>query len=164
MQRPLYLLRCRPQFSIFIKSLVSFNSSLLQMFGHLLGPRSFNSPKGPLAYKQASLPIVFGDISFILTTIISPTTYLGCWALVVSIIVTRFMVNQHPFLFEALAQIDNNNFPFQQHLKATCNLILFLTCAYFPLFKQLIEQQMVQLQDSIFEHLHHHTFSSMFCD
>ncbi len=30
--------------------------------------------------------------------------------------------------------------------------------------EQLIEQQMVQLQDSILERLHHHTFSSMFSD
>jgi hypothetical protein len=31
------------------------------------------------------------------------------------------MVDQHPFLFEALARVNNNTFPFQ-HLKATCDL------------------------------------------
>jgi len=31
-------------------------------------------------------------------------------------------------------------------------------------FEQLIEQQMVQLQDSILEHLHHHTLSNMLFD
>jgi hypothetical protein len=33
-----------------------------------------------------------------------------------------------------------------------------------PPFEQLIEQQMVQLQDSILEHLHHRTLSNMIFD
>jgi hypothetical protein len=33
----------------------------------------------------------------------------------------------------------------------------------FP-FEQLIEQQMVRLQDSIVEHLHHHTLSNILFD
>jgi hypothetical protein len=32
----------------------------------------------------------------------------------------------------------------------------------FSFFEQFIKQQMVKLQDSILEHLHHHTFSNMF--
>jgi hypothetical protein len=74
------------------------------------------------------------------------------------------MVNQRPFLLEALAQVDNNTFPFEQHLKATCDLLPPLACVSFPPFKQFIEQQMVQFQDSISEHLHHHTLSNMFFD
>jgi hypothetical protein len=35
-----------------------------------------------------------------------------------------FMVDQRPFFFEILAQINNNIFPFQQHLKATYDLLL----------------------------------------
>jgi hypothetical protein len=31
-------------------------------------------------------------------------------------------------------------------------------------FEEFIEQQMVQFQNSILEHLHHHAFSSMFFD
>jgi hypothetical protein len=72
------------------------------------------------------------------------------------------MVDQHPFLFEALTQVDNNTFPFQQHLKAACDLLPPLACACLPPFEQLIEQHIVQLQDSISECLHHHTFFSMF--
>jgi hypothetical protein len=53
------------------------------------------------------------------------------------------MVDQCPFLLEALAQVDNNTFPFQQHLKATCDFLLPLTCACLPSFEQLIKQQMV---------------------
>ncbi len=36
--------------------------------------------------------------------------------------------------------------------------------ACFPPFEQFIGQQMVQLQDSISEHLHHHTLSNMLSD
>jgi len=109
-------------------------------------------------------PIAFGSIGLISTTTITPSIYLGNLALIASIIITRFMVDQHPFLLEALTQVDNNIFPFQQHLKVTCNLLPSPTrTCLFP-FEQFIGQQMVQFQDSILEHLHHHTFSNMFFD
>jgi hypothetical protein len=71
------------------------------------------------------------------------------------------MVDQHPFLFEVLARVDNNTFPFQQHLKAACDLLPPPTYACLPPFEQLIKQQMVQLQDFISKRVHHHTLSSM---
>jgi len=128
-----------------------------------LGPRSFNSPKRPLTREQASLPITFNGIMLISTSIIAPTTYLGNCALVTLVIATRFMVEQRPFLLEALARI-NNTFPFQQHLKVTCVLLPPQACACIFPFEQLIKQQMVQLQDSILERLHHHTFFNMLSD
>jgi hypothetical protein len=74
------------------------------------------------------------------------------------------MVDQRPFLFEAFAQVDNNTFPFEQHLKVACNFLPPpVHVCLFP-FKQLIKEQIVQLQDSILECLHHHTFSSMLFD
>jgi hypothetical protein len=74
------------------------------------------------------------------------------------------MIDQHLFLFEALTQINNNTFPFQQHLKAACDILPPPTLACLPPFEQLIRQQMVQLQNSILEHLHHHTLSNMLSD
>jgi len=47
------------------------------MFGRLMGLGSFDSPKGLLAHKQASLSITLDGIEFISTSIIAPTTYLG---------------------------------------------------------------------------------------
>jgi hypothetical protein len=101
-QCPSYLLQCTFPSSTFAKSFISFDFSLLQMFGRLLGPRSFDSPKGPLVCKQASLPIIFSGVGLISTSTITPTIYLRSWAFLISIIATRFMVNQHPFLLEAL--------------------------------------------------------------
>jgi hypothetical protein len=40
------------------------------------------------------------------------------------------MVDQHPFLFEALAQINNNTFLFQQHLKATWSFTTPNLCVF----------------------------------
>jgi hypothetical protein len=68
-----------------------------------LGPRSFDNPEGPLAYKQAFISITFSGIEFIPTTTIVPTTYLRNWAFVISIITVRFMIDQCFFFFEALA-------------------------------------------------------------
>jgi hypothetical protein len=101
-----------------------FDSSLLQVFGHLLSSGSFN--KGPLARKQASFPITFrGIIS---------TSYLRSWAFVILVIAARFIVDHHPFLLKALAQVDNNTFPFQQHLRTTCDLLPPLACVCVPPF------------------------------
>jgi hypothetical protein len=80
-------------FSTFIKSLISFGSSLLQVFGHLWGLGSFESPKGPLVHKQASLPTTFDGIGFISTSIITPTTYLWNLAFLALVIGVRFMVD-----------------------------------------------------------------------
>jgi hypothetical protein len=43
-------------------------------------------------------------------------------------------------------------------------ILIALAHSCLPLFEQLIEQQMVQLQDSILERLHHHTLYSMLSD
>jgi hypothetical protein len=72
------------------------------MFGCLLSPRSFDSLKLPLAHKQTFLPITFGDLGLISITTIALIPYLGSWAFVASIVAARFMVDEHPFLFEAL--------------------------------------------------------------
>jgi hypothetical protein len=75
----------------------------------LLTPPSFKClgiswVQNPLiAHKQISFPIAFGGIRLILTTTIAPATYLGKWAFIVSIITIKFIVDQHPFLLEALA-------------------------------------------------------------
>jgi hypothetical protein len=139
MQQLLYLLRYTLPSSTFIKSFTSFDSSLLQMFGRLLDPGCFNNPKRFLACKQASLPITFGGIGLVLIATITSIVYLRSWALVASIIVIRFMVDQCPFLLEALTQINNNTFPFQQHFKAPCDLLPPPACACFASFEQLIK-------------------------
>jgi hypothetical protein len=110
MQRPSYILQCTPPSSIFTKSLISFDFSLLQMFGCILGPWSFDSLKRPRVCKQTSFLITFSGVEFILTSTIAPTTYLGNWTFVISVIAIRCMLDQHPFLLEALTWINNNNF------------------------------------------------------
>jgi len=88
MQRPSYLLQCTsPSFTF------TFDFSLLQVFGCLLSPRSFDNPKRPLTHKQIFFPMTFGGIKLIPMTTITPTTYLGNWAFITSIIDVRFMVD-----------------------------------------------------------------------
>jgi hypothetical protein len=74
------------------------------MFGLLLGPRSFDGLEIPLLHKQASFPrkATFGIIKFIPITTIAPVAYLKDGPLVASIIVVKFIIDQCPFLFEAL--------------------------------------------------------------
>jgi hypothetical protein len=46
-----YFLQCTLPFSTFIESFTFFYSFFFQVFGCLLGPRSFDNPEGPLACK-----------------------------------------------------------------------------------------------------------------
>jgi hypothetical protein len=55
---------------------ITVHTSLFQVFGCLLDPRSFNSLEEIPAHKHASLPITFDDIKFIPTTTITPIAYL----------------------------------------------------------------------------------------
>jgi hypothetical protein len=70
------------------------------MFIRLLGLKSFDSPKRPLAHKQVFFSIIFGGVRFISITTITPTTYLGSWALVISIIIVTYLwlINAPSFL------------------------------------------------------------------
>jgi len=69
MQQPLYLLWCTLDFSTFIDFLASFDSSVLQVFGCLLGLGSFDSasPWRLLTRKHVFLLIAFNGIRFIQT-------------------------------------------------------------------------------------------------
>jgi hypothetical protein len=134
------------------------------VFGHLLGLGSFDNPEGTLACKQTFFLITFNGIGFILMTSIAPTTYLGNLTLLTLILTARFMVDQHPFLLEALTRVDSNILFFQIHLKVVFDLLSLSTCTCLPSFKQFIGQQTVQLQDSISECLHPHTLLNMIFD
>jgi hypothetical protein len=74
------------------------------------------------------------------------------------------MVDQCPFLLEALTRVDNNKFPFYPRFKVACDLLLSLAHACPPPFEQFIMHQMIHFQHSILKRLHHHTFFSMLFD
>jgi hypothetical protein len=82
------------------------------MFRCFWGLGFFDNQEGLLARKQTSFPITLHGIKLISTSIITPITYLGNWNFVVLVIATWIMINPRPFLLEALAQVENNTFPF----------------------------------------------------
>jgi len=63
--------------STFIESLVPFDSSFLQAFGHFLCLGSFDNLEIPLVCKYGFFPITLGGIGFISITTIVAKTYLG---------------------------------------------------------------------------------------
>jgi hypothetical protein len=95
---------------------------------------------------------------------IASSTYLRSWTFIASFIIVRFVVDQYPFLLEALARVDDNTFFFQQHFKVVCDLLPSRACACLFSFEQLIWQQMIRFQNSISERLHHHTLFNMLFD
>jgi hypothetical protein len=64
-----------------------------------LGLRFFDSLERLSTHKQDSLPITFGAMELILTITIAPTTYLGSWVIIISVIDVRFwLINVLSFL------------------------------------------------------------------
>jgi len=78
---------------------------------------SWDCPHVLLVHQQASLPIFQGGINFIFTKFIALVAYLGNWALVAPIIITRFLVDHCPFLLKAIGANNFGPFPFHAHLK-----------------------------------------------
>jgi hypothetical protein len=49
------------------------------------------------------------------------------------------MVDQRPFLFEALMQVDNNTFPFYLHFQVACDFLPPLVFMCFLSFERIIK-------------------------
>ncbi len=71
----------------------SFDLSLVEMFEHLIGPRSFENPQGALACCQFFLPISLKGVGFISLTYDVPVTFLSNWDLVTSTLASKNLLN-----------------------------------------------------------------------
>jgi hypothetical protein len=66
---------------------------------------SFNSSLNHFTYfKGLGLPLAIQLVTL---------TFLGCWALIIPIVVIWFQQNDHPILFNAMAHVKTTTFPFQ---------------------------------------------------
>jgi len=70
-----------------------------------------------LMSQHVIFPISYGGFNLICTKLIALAAYLGNWALVAPIIVTKFLLDHCLFLLEAIGVSDFGPFPFQAHLK-----------------------------------------------
>jgi hypothetical protein len=55
--------------------------------------------------------------------VIAGVMYLMNWGLVVPIIASRFLQDDHPFLLEAIRASNSSPFSFQVHLRWACDLL-----------------------------------------
>lgn len=91
----------------------------------LIGPWSFDGPKGNLVHCQAYFPIFLGGIGFI-SFIATTAIVWGSWALVASSLAFWFLLDHCICFVENFVYVNSNIFPFQQQLKTTWNLFLLL--------------------------------------
>ncbi len=63
-----------------------------------------------------ALPIFIGGVGLISMKVIVPTAYIGNQALVALVIVSKFLLDFHPFLLEVIGSL--RPFLFQAHLKS----------------------------------------------
>ncbi len=76
-------------------------------------------------------------IRLIFSKVIAPITYLKSWALVTHVIIFKFLLDSHLFLFGTIGVNSSKPFLFQEHLILIQELLLSRTVACVPLFEQL---------------------------
>jgi hypothetical protein len=123
---------------------------------------SLKCPKGLLVHQQVALTIFIGGIGLISLNIIALATYLMSWALVTSIIASRFLLDFHPFLLKAIGANSLGSLPFQAHLRLTQRLLRLGVVTCVPPFEQLAEQGANCFQKNISKRLHDHFFNIIF--
>jgi hypothetical protein len=82
------------------------------MLEKLLGSISFGTIVGHLVCCQVIIPTSSGGLS--LPSMVRCTTLpsLGCWALIAFALIFRFQQDDHPTLFDAVAHVKTNTYPF----------------------------------------------------
>ncbi len=129
----------------FQSKLIVFYSILMGIFEKLLGLGPLECPKALLIHQQVALPISSGGIGFISLEFIVLAIYLGSWALITLVIASKFLLDSHSFLLEAIGVSNLWPFPFQAHLKLTQELGA-TTCV--PSLKQLVKRSTYHLQEN----------------
>ncbi len=93
-----------------------FNIHTIVMLQNLLDAGSFGGSISHLICHQAILLTFLNKFNFpsIVQTI--GTAFLGCWALIIHVLVTHFEHDDHPILLDAIAHVEINISPSQMTL------------------------------------------------
>jgi hypothetical protein len=78
----------------------------------LLGTRSFNNMAGHLVYCKVILLAFSRGLALPLVVQLVAPTFLGCRALIIPTLVIHFQLDDHFILFDAVAHVEINIFPF----------------------------------------------------
>jgi hypothetical protein len=82
------------------------------IFEKLLGLGPLECPKALLIHQQVALPISSGGIGFISLEFIVLAIYLKSCALITLVIASKFLLDSHSFLLEAIGASNLWPFPF----------------------------------------------------
>jgi hypothetical protein len=95
----------------------------MEVFERFLGPSSLECLEAPFVPWHVVLLIYSGGIRLISSKVIVPFTYLRSWALVIIVIVSRFLLDSCPFLLEAIGVNGLGPFLFQAHIRLMQELL-----------------------------------------
>jgi hypothetical protein len=98
--RPSYLTWIVPLSFSFLCFLTSFDKRVMQVCGDIMGPRSWESFRGPLTRRSAQLSISFGGISLLFMEDCAPSVFLGSWVLMFPYLCYKFYIFDRPVLEE----------------------------------------------------------------
>jgi len=139
-KRPSYLLRAFSPLPSFRHELVSFDLTFMQICERLLGPSCFECLKPPLVHWEVMFPISRGSIGFILAKTIELMIFLGSWALVTLVITSRFLLDLHPFLLEAIGVSSSSSLPFQMHMRLSWKYFPPIAITCLSMLEQLVKR------------------------
>ncbi len=102
----------------FQSQFVVFKSTLMEIFERLLGVGSLDCLEVLLVHQQVVLPISSGGVWSISLEVITLIAYLGNWAIIALVITSKFLLDFHQFLLEAIGVSNSRPLLLQTHLKS----------------------------------------------
>jgi hypothetical protein len=97
-------------------------------------------------------------VSLISSEVIVPIAYLGSWTLVALVIASKFLLDSHLFLLEAIGASNLGPLLFQAYLASMRKLLPLKATTCVPSYEQLVEKNVDHLKESISKRLHDHSF------
>jgi hypothetical protein len=110
---------------------------------------------------EVMFPISSGSMGFISARPLNQWFSWGVRALVTLVITSRFLLDSHPFLLEAIAASSSSSLPFQMHMRLSWKFFPSIAITYLSPLGQLIERGANWLQKFISKTLYDH-FSTSF--
>jgi hypothetical protein len=137
-QRLSYLHRTIFPSTCIFATFTKFDGCTITMLEKLLRSGSFGTIVGHLVCCQVIFPTSLGGLS--LPSMVRRTALpsLRCWALIPFALISHFQQNDHPTLFDVVAHVETNTYPFHVALQNTHVMLPKVIQSHVLLFKSLV--------------------------
>ncbi len=123
-----------------------FDVHTIVMLEKLLGSRSFGTIVGHLVRHQIILHVFSRGLGLPSMVQHVALTFFECWVLITLALIFHFQQDDHPTLFDLMAHVKANIYPFQVALQDTCVTLRKVIRSHGLPFENLVVQSYLQMQ------------------